>query len=110
MSITDDFNLFWRTFPKRVGKLDAQRAYEKARKRATAAEIYDGIAVYVATKPDYADWCHPATWLNKGRWMDEAPAVKRVFDRRCPHTPPCENPGTWRCWQRTAIETARRAG
>jgi len=71
-----DFDTFYAAYPRRVGKLDAIRAYAKARTVATADEILAGVALYKANKPEYADWCHPATWLNKGRWMDEydAPA------------------------------------
>lgn len=31
----------------------------------------DGVRRYLTSKPAYADWAHPETWLNKGRWMDE---------------------------------------
>lgn len=79
---TTDFGEFWKAYPRRVGKLDAQRAYAKARTQASAAEILDGIARYVANKPDYADWAHPGTWLRAGRWMDEysGPATKQASD------------------------------
>ncbi len=89
----EDFALFWRTFPNRVGKLAAERAYVKARKRASAAELLDGIARYVRLKPAYADYCHPATWLNGGRWMDEAPAsASRIYEPWvCPHEPHCKH-------------------
>lgn len=66
-----EFETFWQAFPRRVGKLAAQKAYHRARSQASASEILDGIARYVAHKPDYADFCHPATWLNQGRWMDD---------------------------------------
>lgn len=91
---TTDFDTFWKAYPRRVGKLDAQKAYTRARTQASAAEILDGVARYVVNKPEYADWCHPATWLNKGRWMDEydtsAPAQHRRSED-CPHTPTCHN-------------------
>lgn len=70
-SLAEEFALFWQKFPRRTAKLDAMKAYERARRTATAAEIIDGIARYMDNKPEYADWCHPATFLNKGRWMDE---------------------------------------
>lgn len=66
-----DFDVFWQRFPRRVGKLDAVKAYAKARKVASADDILTGVDRYIANKPEYADWCHPSTWLNKGRWMDE---------------------------------------
>lgn len=73
MSLAQDFGVFWKEYPRKVGKLAALKAYEKARKSlgATQEEILSGVAAYVEHKPAYADFCHPATWLNQGRWMDE---------------------------------------
>jgi len=68
---TADFDGFWAAYPRRVGKLDALKAYAKARAQASAAEILDGVKRYIANKPGYADWAHPGTWLRAGRWMDE---------------------------------------
>lgn len=73
-----DFERFWAAFPRKVGKLAAQRAWMKAVQFATLEEILAGVERYKAMKPAYADWCHPATWLHQGRWMDEpdsAPAI-----------------------------------
>lgn len=72
---TDDFDAFWALYPRKVGKLDAARAYKKALKQATHDKILDGVRLYMKTKPAYADWSHPATWLNKGRWMDEPDTI-----------------------------------
>lgn len=33
----------------------------------------------------------------------------KAVSAECPHDPPCENPGTWRCHQRTELEAARSA-
>jgi hypothetical protein len=70
---TEDFKEFWAAWPgHRVGKLDAMKAYTKARKGyASQDELLAGLERYKKNKPAYADWCHPATWLNRGRWMDE---------------------------------------
>ena len=68
---TSDFDGFWAAYPRRVGKLDALKAYGKARTQASAAEILNGVRRYIANKPTYADWAHPGTWLRAGRWMDE---------------------------------------
>lgn len=68
-----DFEEFWNHYPLRVGKLAAQREYEKVRKvhGATQAELLDGIDRYKRNKPAYADWAHARTWLHQGRWMDQ---------------------------------------
>ena len=97
-----EFRAFWACYPRRVGKLDAQKAYKKARKLASAEAILDGVERYKRTKPDWQDWAHPSTWLNKGRWMDEedVPVVKAKPE--CRHDPPCYN--VWACLVRTAKE------
>lgn len=91
-SATDDFNAFWSAYPRKVGKFDAKKAYAKARVIATADEILAGVETYKRCKPDYADWCHPATWLNKGRWLDEYDEDAPKMKRSCPHDPPCASP------------------
>lgn len=88
-----DFEEFWRTFPRRVGKLAAQKWYEKVRKAGvTQQELIEGVKRYIRTKPSYADFCHPKTWLSQGRWLDEPEPVKgNEWD--CSHVPPC--PDRW---------------
>ena len=95
MSRTQDFVVFWQSYPRKIGKLAAEKAYEKTRKRGvTQQQLLDGIAAYVQHKPAYADFCHPATWLTQGRWDDEyAPASKAHDDIRnwCQHSRGCPN-------------------
>lgn len=70
------FDDFWKAYPRKVGKLSAEKAFKKARSNgAKVPDIMDGLRLYLKTKPAYADWCHPATWLNQGRWMDEPDTI-----------------------------------
>jgi hypothetical protein len=80
MAIAEDFAAFWANYPRRTAKLAALKAYEKARRIDSAANILAGVERYKRNKPEYADWCHPTTFLNQGRWMDEddAPVVVPV--------------------------------
>lgn len=72
MSLTQEFVVFWERYPRKVGKLAAEKAYQRARKSGvTQQQILDGIDRYMANKPEYADWAHPTTWLNQGRWDDD---------------------------------------
>lgn len=71
MSLESEFAAFWQAYPRRVAKLAALKAYEKARKLASAEAILAGVQRYKQAKPEYADWCHPTTFLNQGRWLDE---------------------------------------
>lgn len=68
-----DFDSFYKSFPKRVGRIDAERAYMKAIKNTTHEEIMVGVNLYkkqvANTEKKYIQ--APAAWLNKGRWMDE---------------------------------------
>jgi len=84
------FDEFWDIFPRKVGKLDAARAYDKAIKLATIDRIREGAKKFAArcknTEPQYIP--HPATWLNAGRWDDQPmPAHERTFGP-APQFPP----------------------
>lgn len=69
------FGEFWKLFPRRVGKLDAKRAYVQALHHATPDEINEGARAYARERsgqePQYTK--HPAGWLRSGRWADERP-------------------------------------
>ena len=69
--IAEDFQAFWAHYPRKTGKLDAEKAYRNARILATHEDLMAGIDRYIQGKPDYADYCHPGTWLRQGRWLDE---------------------------------------
>lgn len=78
-----EFDEFWAAYPRRVSKIAAKKAYDKARRSGvTQRELLDGVALYRQHKPAYADWAFPASWLNAGRWADEwgAPEQRSVTD------------------------------
>jgi hypothetical protein len=90
VSIAEDFEDFWAEYPRRVGKLAAERAYRAARKLASAQTILDGLVLTrFAKDPQFIP--HPSTWLNQGRWMDEerVPAAKKRHE--CTHEPKCNS-------------------
>lgn len=69
------FNAFWKDYPRKVGKDLARKAFEKALKRTDAHTIMGGLEtlrIEVAGK-DQQFIPHPTSWLNAGRWADEAP-------------------------------------
>lgn len=92
---TEDFEAFWKAFPRRVGKLAARKEYDKVRRGGISQdELLDGVAQYVRTKPNYADWCHPRTWLSQGRWLDEVSVkASNGLGNWCEHLPRC--PDRW---------------
>ena len=71
---TDDFENFWHTYPRRIEKKSAFKAWKTALKSgATADEITAGAARYAkyrAGEPERFTK-HPSTWLNQGCWEDE---------------------------------------
>lgn len=69
------FNLFWKTYPRRVAKGDAVKAFARAIKKTTI-EI---MVAAIRNQVNSVDWTknggqfipHPSTWLNQERWLDE---------------------------------------
>jgi hypothetical protein len=71
---TDAFYEFWCEYPRPEGKAAARRAFWRATKRATPAEILWGLRSYPFS-PDTRYQPHPATWLNQDRWLVEEPSA-----------------------------------
>jgi hypothetical protein len=69
---TQSFDVFWKIYPRKVGKIVAKAAFEKAVKGATPEDIIEGARRF-ASDPNRVDEFtpHPSTWLNQGRWGDE---------------------------------------
>lgn len=73
------FDEFWETYPRKVGKNNAIKAYKKIQKiEETHPVIIEAIQLQKLEKKVLLEndrfcpeWPHPATWLNGGRWMDE---------------------------------------
>jgi hypothetical protein len=81
--IAETFGRFWSSYPKRVAKEAARKAFTKAVESGTDPEVLiAGAARYAieraAEPPRYTK--HPATWLNGGCWEDEA-AGKAIIDQ-----------------------------
>lgn len=89
----DGFTEWWPHYPKKVKKLDAEKAYKAALKRGvTPKELLDGLqrqkAAWKAkgTEPQYIPY--PATWLRAGSWEDEldAPSPSQAAPAINPNT------------------------
>ena len=68
------FDQFWKTYPRRVGKQAALKAFTRETKTADPADIIAG-AQRMADDPNLPDKTfipHPATWLSRAGWLDEA--------------------------------------
>jgi hypothetical protein len=81
------FDQFWSAYPRKVGRLAAQREWAKL--NPPIAEVLAALAWQVPTWDDPQFVCHPRTWLHQGRWLDEPPAQTPRFTWDCPHVEHC---------------------
>ena len=73
--VSDNFDVFWNLYPKKVGKDAAYKSWQK-----TKANIDDVIQA-IQWQKQSEQWKrengkyipNPATYLNQGRWKDEQP-------------------------------------
>lgn len=78
---TDSFAEFWKVYPKKVGKDLALASWKKKKPRL------DDVMFALSWQKQSKDWIKedgkyipmPATYLNQGRWKDEAPTVEEPF-------------------------------
>jgi hypothetical protein len=79
--LEDYFEDFWYKYPKKVGKEAARKAWNKA--TPDIIKVIDAINWQRETKQWQAEdgkyIPNPATYLNQGRWMDEAPEQAAPF-------------------------------
>lgn len=90
----NEFEQFWAICWRRVGKLAAEKAFARARRKASFEAIMLGVDEYKRHMPrDVQFQLHPATFLNQGRWSDEyeRPRCAPVIEGRkdCRHEPRC---------------------
>lgn len=66
------FEQFWQRYPRKVGKRAAELAFARAMRRTTFDHIMAALRNY-PWPPDPQYIPYPTTWLNQGRYDDEAP-------------------------------------
>ena len=67
------FDEFWTSYPRKLDKAKAFRAFRSALKRAKFEDILAGVIAYrndPKRDPDYTKY--PATWLNNDAWENAA--------------------------------------
>ena len=70
-----DFEAFWKRYPRKTAKAEAQKAWAKLRVDHSLLEL---ITAGLITHISCADWVkddgkyipHASTWLNQRRWED----------------------------------------
>jgi len=73
-AMSDEFDKFWNSYPRRVGKKTAKASWSKL-KPEDKADAMGKLPAFLSSE----DWTkdggqfvpHPATWLNGRRWEDE---------------------------------------
>ena len=69
----NQFDEFWQSFPRKIGKDKAGKAYEKAMKKVQHDDLMFALSQQLpgmaAREPQFVP--HAATWLNQERWNDE---------------------------------------
>ena len=75
------FEDFWYKYPKKVGKQEAIKSWKKA--KPDILQVIDALNWQIPSKQwqqeDGKYIPNPATYLNQGRWMDEAPTQEAPF-------------------------------
>lgn len=80
--IEESFLVFWRVYPKKVGKQDALKSFKKIK---PSKELLDKMVAVIEEAKNTEQWTknngqyipNPATWLNQGRWEDDISTYTR---------------------------------
>ena len=93
----EDFDAFWETYPRKVGKKATRSALERAVREIPYAEIMEGVR-RLASDPnlppkEYIPY--PATWLNREGWSDEPYPVRGGSEKTKPKAEVPER-GAWK--------------
>jgi hypothetical protein len=80
----NDFDNFWKLYPKKIAKADALKAWNKATKKKTADELLKLTKAYAEGKlPEDKYIPYPASWLNKELYesveVAEAKPLPKLF-------------------------------
>lgn len=76
MTSQDRFEVFWRAYPRRIGKDAALRVWNRLKvDDALLGDMLHSLENQKASRQWRRDGGqyipHPRTWLNQGRWKDE---------------------------------------
>lgn len=75
-----NFDRFWAAYPKKVGKADARKVFERIRGISieTILNAIERLRKSEQWQKDNGQYIpHPATWLRRGGWDDELPLKAR---------------------------------
>lgn len=103
------FEAWWKLYPKKVGKADARKVWDRKIRKSTPDAITAGLQrwlpIWRDTDPQFIPY--PSTWLQRGSWDDElgeldVDAILGAEKFQLPETPDDLVPGSpeWQAWQR----------
>ncbi len=80
------FGVFWKSYPKKVGKGAAKKSWEKIN---PDEELFEKIHSAVRQQKKSEQWAkengryipNPATWLNQERWEDQLNQAESIKER-----------------------------
>lgn len=80
-----EFEIFWKAYPKKQGKRAAEKSFLKAIKKTDLQTLAKAIEVYKKSDTVLRGFvCHPSTWLNEERWLDESLEIQSIKDPKMP--------------------------
>ena len=75
-AVENPFDTFWSLYPRKVGKVKASEAFDKASGRTDTEEIVVKLKERVPMLQAMGEFTpYPSTWLNQSRWTDEVPSL-----------------------------------
>ena len=98
------FNRFWQSYPRKVDKRKAQKAFEKLK---VTESLLDKMLVQLERAKKTKQWNdiqyipYPATWLNGKRWEDEIPDKDVLNDDDTRRT---DKPNSTNPWNRGLVQ------
>ncbi|MDY0278565.1 MAG: hypothetical protein RBQ97_10840 [Acholeplasma sp.] len=74
MTLEERFERFWKAYPKKVGKLDCLKIFNRRKyDEQTVIKMIQALEwqKYLEQWQNKKYIPNPSTWLNQGRWLDE---------------------------------------
>lgn len=109
-----DFHEFWKVWPRKVAKAEAQKAFASLARQNKLPPLAD-LCAAVKTQTAILEWArenfrfcpHPSTWLRAMRWQDEVGGVKTFAAPRRSLQPPPRIPERQRQTRHVENQTER---
>lgn len=80
-----EFEIFWKTYPRKVGKAAAQKAWLRAKNRPNLDTVISALIWQMQhgdlSRAELQFIPHASTWINQERWADERTKPETQLDR-----------------------------